>query len=73
MTEALEQVKLVMNTCPGGAFLESFLAGREFTVLCTGSKEFGVKVYPPVERAFNTKLNERQKILGFENCILICY
>jgi hypothetical protein len=48
--EALIQIRKLMNsslgynnlTIEGGIFVESFLAGREFTVLCTGSAEYGV-------------------------------
>lgn len=48
---AISQIRALMNTTfsshqiyliLGGVFVESFLAGREFTVLCTGSEDYGV-------------------------------
>ncbi|KAJ3302525.1 hypothetical protein HDV03_004892 [Kappamyces sp. JEL0829] len=49
-------------------FLESFLAGREFTVLCTGDHASGVRVFTPAERVFSETLGEREKILSFDIC-----
>ena len=46
-------------------FLESFLSGREFTVLCAGDEEKGVKVFPAAERVFSSNLKLREKILSF--------
>jgi hypothetical protein len=84
-TDALLQIRKLMNsslgdcnlTNEGGIFVESFLAGREFTVLCTGSAEYGVtgkdtimSVYPAAERVFNKNLKERERILAFEKCSL---
>jgi biotin carboxylase len=47
--DALKEIRSMMNTNLGmpyinqdGVFVESFLAGREFTVLCTGGKDYGV-------------------------------
>lgn len=50
-------------------FLESFLAGREFTVLCSGDEKVGVRVYVAAERVFAPNLNEREKILTFDICM----
>ena len=49
-------------------FLEAFLGGREFTVLCSGDQEVGVRVYIAAERVFDKKLKEREKILTFDIC-----
>ncbi|KAF9360116.1 hypothetical protein BGX26_010458 [Mortierella sp. AD094] len=47
-------------------FVERFLAGREFTVLMVGDEEWGVKVYPVAERAFDPKLGKFERILAFD-------
>lgn len=60
-TEALKDYK-------DEIFLESFLAGREFTVLCTGDERVGVRVYTAAERVFAPNLKEREKILTFDIC-----
>lgn len=52
-------------------FLESFLAGREFTVLCSGDEKQGVRVYTPAERVFQPNLKERERILTFDICKII--
>jgi D-alanine-D-alanine ligase-like ATP-grasp enzyme len=52
-------------------FLESFLAGREFTVLCSGDERVGVRVYTAAERVFAPNLKEREKILTFEISTLL--
>ncbi|KAJ3369466.1 hypothetical protein HDU91_007210 [Kappamyces sp. JEL0680] len=63
---AVQQVASVLQTTTGGVFLESFLAGREFTALCTGDQAAGVKVYTVAERVFHPALKERDKILAFD-------
>lgn len=65
--EALDQISKVLKTTSDGVFLESFLAGREFTALCTGSSP-NVKVYLVAERVFNSKLKEKERILAFDKC-----
>jgi D-alanine-D-alanine ligase-like ATP-grasp enzyme len=52
-------------------FLESFLGGREFTVLCTGDERVGVRVYVAAERVFAPNLKEREKILTFDICMCL--
>ncbi|KAF9205750.1 hypothetical protein BGZ49_003551 [Haplosporangium sp. Z 27] len=47
-------------------FVEKFLAGREFTALVVGDKDWGVKVYPVAERAFDPKLGKFERILAFD-------
>lgn len=66
------QIKDVLeNGDCGQLFLESFFAGREFTALCTGSKDLGgVKVYIVAERVFNPRLSGKDRILGFDKCLL---
>ena len=50
----------------GGVFLESFLAGREFTALVTGDERHGIRVYDVAERVFNKNLKTFQRILAFD-------
>ena len=66
----IEQIERVLKTTSDGVFLESFLAGREFTALCTGSASVGsgVKVYLVAERCFNSKLEDKERILAFDKC-----
>ncbi|KAJ3257296.1 hypothetical protein HK103_004850 [Boothiomyces macroporosus] len=63
--DAIKQAKKVLIENEGGVFVESFLAGREFTAVVTGDKN-GIKVYPVAERVFNSKLKEKQRILAFD-------
>ncbi|KAI8896115.1 hypothetical protein BC833DRAFT_598907 [Globomyces pollinis-pini] len=63
---ALKQINAVIKETNGGVFIESFLAGREFTALCSGDREDGIHVYPVAERVFNKNLKERQRILAFD-------
>lgn len=52
----------------GTIFAERFISGPEFTVFVVGSSgpPDGVKVYHPVERAFNEKLPPSERFLSFE-------
>ncbi|KAJ3320884.1 hypothetical protein HDV06_004780 [Boothiomyces sp. JEL0866] len=65
LPDAVRQVKKVLQENEGGVFVESFLAGREFTAVVTGDFS-GVNVYPVAERVFNSKLKEKQRILAFD-------
>ncbi|KAF9989682.1 hypothetical protein BGZ75_005359 [Mortierella antarctica] len=47
-------------------FVEKFLAGREFTALVVGDKDWGVQVYPVAERAFDSKLGKFERLLAFD-------
>ncbi|KAF9286991.1 hypothetical protein BGZ68_002371 [Mortierella alpina] len=47
-------------------FVEKFLAGREFTALVVGDKDWGVRVYPVAERAFDPKLGKFERLLAFD-------
>ncbi|KAF9974658.1 hypothetical protein BGZ73_001881 [Actinomortierella ambigua] len=47
-------------------FVEKFLAGREFTALCVGDRDWGVRVYPVAERAFDPKLGKYERLLAFD-------
>ncbi|KAF9215293.1 hypothetical protein BGZ59_001778 [Podila verticillata] len=47
-------------------FVEKFLAGREFTVLVVGDKNWGVRVFPVAERAFDPRLGKFERLLSFD-------
>ncbi|KAF9422905.1 hypothetical protein BGZ94_008457 [Podila epigama] len=47
-------------------FVEKFLAGREFTALVIGDKDWGVRVFPVAERAFDPKLGKYERLLAFD-------
>ncbi|KAG0270343.1 hypothetical protein DFQ27_008358 [Actinomortierella ambigua] len=47
-------------------FVEKFLAGREFTALLVGDEDWGVRVYPVAERAFDPKLGRYERLLAFD-------
>ncbi|KAI8925805.1 hypothetical protein BC831DRAFT_498171 [Entophlyctis helioformis] len=65
--EAIKQIHAVFKSDTGsGVFVEAFLAGREFTALCTGSEASHVTVYPVAERVFNTSLKKEQRLLAFD-------
>lgn len=66
LVEALAQIEVVSQTTSSGVFIESFLAGREFTALVTGSAERNLKVYPVAERVFNSILKQEQRLLAFD-------
>lgn len=58
-------------------FVERFLAGREFTALVIGDKDWGVRVYPVAERAFDHKLGKFERLLTFDQyvarlCVDVC-
>jgi len=52
----------------GGIFAERFISGPEFTVLVLGSPAHPdtARVYPPVERAFNTGLPEEERFFTYD-------
>jgi|LakMenEpi03Aug12_release.lakeMendotaPanAssembly.Ray.scaffolds.fasta_scaffold197543_2 D-alanine-D-alanine ligase-like ATP-grasp enzyme len=49
----------------GPVYIEEFISGREFTCLCFGSPDYGIKTYTPLERVFNKNLNEHEKFLSY--------
>jgi D-alanine-D-alanine ligase len=51
----------------GGALVEQYVAGPEYTVLITGSFIHPEKavVYPPIERVFHESLPDNEKFLSF--------
>ncbi len=51
-----------------GLFIEQFVAGKEYTVLITGSIDLPthIHVYPAVERVFHDKLPEEEKFLSYD-------
>ena len=56
------------NLMADGLVAESFISGREFTVLISGSchqPEF-IRVYDPVERVFHPSLPDKEKFLSFD-------
>ncbi|KAF9430323.1 hypothetical protein BGZ76_000882 [Entomortierella beljakovae] len=64
--EALGKTNAKIDIETPTVFVEKFLAGREFTALVVGDKDWGVKVYPVAERAFNPKLSKFERILAFD-------
>lgn len=52
----------------GGLFVEKFINGPEFTVLILGMFDSpdSIRVFPPVERAFNTTLPEEERFFSFD-------
>lgn len=52
----------------GGLFAERFINGPEFTVLVLGMFDIpgSIRVFPPVERAFNTTLPEEERFFSFD-------
>jgi D-alanine-D-alanine ligase len=51
-----------------GIYAETFLSGREFTVLVqsTGDSQDTVRVYPPAERIFHSALPVEERFLSYE-------
>ncbi|KAF8937100.1 hypothetical protein BGZ47_009188 [Haplosporangium gracile] len=47
-------------------FVERYLAGREFTALVIGDKDWGIRVYPVAERVFDPKLGKFERLLAFD-------
>eukprot|EP00743_Colponemidia_sp_Colp-15_P006236 GILK01006708.1.p1 GENE.GILK01006708.1~~GILK01006708.1.p1 ORF type:complete len:379 (+),score=62.41 GILK01006708.1:61-1197(+) len=64
-TEALEQAKQIRSIF-GGAFLEEFISGREFTALVAGDALNGYQTYAAVERVFRRDLPEHQQLLTYK-------
>ncbi|KAJ3339902.1 hypothetical protein HDU93_007676 [Gonapodya sp. JEL0774] len=64
--ECATQCRRVHTETGEGVFVERFLAGREFTALCTGDATQGVNVYTVAERAFDPSLNKYRRILAFD-------
>ncbi len=56
------------NLTGGGVFVESFIAGREFTTFIIGSHDAPERrhVYPPIERVFHEKLPATEQLLSFD-------
>ncbi|KAK3825691.1 MAG: hypothetical protein J3Q66DRAFT_328357 [Benniella sp.] len=50
----------------GPVYVEEYIAGREYTVLVSGSFETGIKVYKVLERVFRSRIPERERILTHE-------
>ena len=57
-----------INFPPDSIFVEQFINGSEFTVLIVGSayQPESLKVYPPVELAFNSRLPETERFLSHD-------
>ncbi|MCB9283537.1 MAG: hypothetical protein H6563_05630 [Lewinellaceae bacterium] len=72
--ELYEQVQALLNSpyqrefSEGGLFVERFLNGPEFTVLVVGMPDVpeSIRVYPPVERAFNKALPETERFFSYD-------
>ncbi|OQV12902.1 hypothetical protein BV898_12824 [Hypsibius exemplaris] len=69
--EAVRQINVITKELPlcRGTFVETFLLGREFTALVTGSAAAGVKTYTVAERVFRSDLTHDQRIIDFERGI----
>jgi D-alanine-D-alanine ligase len=52
----------------GGIFVERFINGPEFTVLVLGmcGAPESARIYPPVERVFNSELPERERFFSYD-------
>ena len=52
----------------GGIFAERFINGPEFTVLVVGTPDLPetIRLYPPVERFFNTSLPDEERFFSYE-------
>lgn len=53
---------------PDSIFVERFINGSEFTVLIVGSADLpkSLKIYPPVELTFNSRLSETERFLSHD-------
>ncbi|KAG0317701.1 hypothetical protein BG000_004451 [Podila horticola] len=60
-----DQIKEIDIETPT-VFVEKFLAGREFTALVIGDKNWGVRVFPVAERAFDPRLGKFERLLAFD-------
>ncbi|KAF9096206.1 hypothetical protein BGX23_011798 [Mortierella sp. AD031] len=61
-----KEQKMEINIETPTVFVEKYLAGREFTALVIGDKDWGVRVYPVAERAFDPKLGKYERVLAFD-------
>lgn len=72
--ELYEQVMTLLNSSyqreftEGGIFVERFINGPEFTVLVVGIPGVpeSIRVYQPVERAFNNALPEMERFFSYD-------
>ena len=72
--ELQEQVVYLLNSphsrefMEGGIFAERFLDGPEFTVLVLGMPDIpgSIRIYPPVERAFNAALPVGERFFSYD-------
>jgi hypothetical protein len=62
------EINYVKTLTTSPIFIESYLAGREFTALITGdvSNPSSIKVYPAAERVFDESLKGNQRLLAFD-------
>ncbi|KAF9899518.1 hypothetical protein EC991_008777 [Linnemannia zychae] len=61
-----KEQKMEFDIATPTVFVERYLAGREFTALVIGDKDWGVRVYPVAERAFDPKLGKFERLLAFD-------
>ncbi|CAF1145327.1 unnamed protein product [Adineta steineri] len=64
--EALIQIETMFKIINEGIFIEKYLSGHEYTVLITGDEENEIKIFPVLERIFNSKLKLNERLLTFE-------
>lgn len=63
--EALN-IAIDVSTNYGPVYIEEYISGREFTCLCFGSEEYGVKVFVPLERVFKKDMPDTEKFLSYK-------
>lgn len=63
--DALTIAVQVSNTY-GPVYIEEYISGKEFTVLCFGSADYGIKVLTPLERVFRKDMLDTEKFLSYQ-------
>ncbi|GJJ73728.1 D-alanine-D-alanine ligase [Entomortierella parvispora] len=58
--------KMALDIETPTVFVEQYLAGLEFTALVIGDKDWGIRVYPVAERAFDPNLGKFERLLSFD-------
>lgn len=61
-----KEEKMAIDIETPTVFVEKYLAGLEFTVLVIGDKDWGIRVFPVAERAFDPKLGKFERLLSFD-------
>ncbi|KAG0057742.1 hypothetical protein BGZ83_003640 [Gryganskiella cystojenkinii] len=61
-----KEEKMAIDIETPTVFVEKYLAGLEFTALVIGDKDWGIRVFPVAERAFDPKLGKFERLLSFD-------